>query len=188
MVEYSPGDRAHLDVDPVDRAALALACSGCRGQRRRWAHQSRSANDVAGQLRAVGWGTGAALSIPTRAAGLVVLAPTILSLLSVEVGARRCVGHAWLLARAAEARVTVVRLMVEAALADGKETATDRLEFATQLFGAFRYLSAISNNINQMAKATNATRELPEELSVTLGEVRRLAVQINGLLDEVSSR
>lgn len=93
-----------------------------------------------------------------------------------------------LLARAAEARVTVVRLMVEAALADGKETATDRMEFATQLFGAFRYLSAISNNINQMAKAANATRELPQELSVTLAEVRRLAVRINGLLDEVSAR
>lgn len=88
-----------------------------------------------------------------------------------------------LLAKAQQARVSVPRLLVEAAMADGRETATDRQELAIQLFGAFRFLSALSNNINQMAKATNATGELPDGLGVTLGEVRRLAMRIDGLLD-----
>lgn len=93
-----------------------------------------------------------------------------------------------LLAKAQQARVSVPRLLVEAAMADGRETATDRQELAIQLFGAFRLLSALSNNINQMAKATNATGELPDELGVTLGEVRRLAMRIDGLLDGFDAR
>jgi len=88
-----------------------------------------------------------------------------------------------LLAKAQSARVTVVRLMVESALADRGETATNRHELAVQLFGAFRLLSALSNNINQMAKATNATGDLPKDLAVTLAEVRRLAMRIDGILE-----
>lgn len=92
-----------------------------------------------------------------------------------------------LLRRAADARVTVARLMVESALADGAETATDRREFAHQLFGAFRLLSTMSNNINQIAKGVNAGGELPAELSATLAAVRRLATRIDGILDGLSA-
>lgn len=56
-----------------------------------------------------------------------------------------------LLRRAQEARITVARLMVESALSDSGETATDRRDLAAELFSAFRLLSAISININQMA-------------------------------------
>jgi hypothetical protein len=93
-----------------------------------------------------------------------------------------------LLAKAQHARVSVPRLLVESALAEHSETASERREFAEQLFGAFRLLSAISINVNQMAKATNATGDLPENLEVTLGEVRRVAMRIDGILQEFDAR
>ncbi|WP_257233744.1 plasmid mobilization protein [Rhodococcus qingshengii] len=92
-----------------------------------------------------------------------------------------------LLRRAQEARITVARLMVESALSDAGETATDRRDLAAELFSAFRLLSAISININQMAKATNATGEMPVELNGALVSVRRLADRIHGTLDEMSA-
>ncbi|EQM29984.1 hypothetical protein N601_30095 [Rhodococcus erythropolis DN1] len=92
-----------------------------------------------------------------------------------------------LLRRAQEARITVARLMVESALSDTGETATDRRDLAAELFSAFRLLSAISININQMAKATNATGGIPAELNGALVSVRRLADRINGTLDEMSA-
>ncbi|GAB6925992.1 MULTISPECIES: plasmid mobilization protein [Rhodococcus] len=92
-----------------------------------------------------------------------------------------------LLRRAQEARITVARLMVESALSDTGETATDRRDLAAELFSAFRLLSAISININQMAKATNATGEIPAELNGALVSVRRLADRIHGTLDEMSA-
>ncbi|WP_072713683.1 plasmid mobilization protein [Rhodococcus rhodnii] len=88
-----------------------------------------------------------------------------------------------LLARAQQARVSVPRLMVEAALADHGETATDRRTQLEELFRAFRLLAALSNNVNQMAKATNATGEVAEELAVTLAQVRRCAIRIDGAID-----
>ncbi|ETT25300.1 hypothetical protein RAJCM14343_1244 [Rhodococcus aetherivorans] len=39
-----------------------------------------------------------------------------------------------------------------------------------------------------MAKATNATGDLPENLGVTLGEVRRVAMRIDGILQEFDAR
>lgn len=93
-----------------------------------------------------------------------------------------------LLRRAQEARITVARLMVESALSDSGETATDRRDLAAELFSAFRLLSAISININQMAKATNATGDIPPaELNGALVSVRRLADRIHGTLDEMSA-
>lgn len=92
-----------------------------------------------------------------------------------------------LLRRAQEARITVARLMVESALSDSGETATDRRDLAAELFSAFRLLSAISININQMAKATNATGDIPVELNGALVSVRRLADRIHGTLDEMSA-
>ena len=49
-----------------------------------------------------------------------------------------------------------------------------------------RYLAAVSNNVNQMAKATNATGELQEDLLQTLAAVRRTAERIDDLIDRLS--
>lgn len=89
------------------------------------------------------------------------------------------------LLRLAEAqRVTVPRLLVESALASAtSETPTQRRDAIAELFRLHRLLAAISNNVNQMAKATNATGEVHAELEETLRAVRRTAVRIDEAID-----
>jgi hypothetical protein len=83
--------------------------------------------------------------------------------------------------------VTIPRLLVESALAtDAGETMTERRATIAKLFELHRLLGAISRNVNQIAKATNATRELHPETSATLTAVRRTAERIDALVDELS--
>ena len=92
-----------------------------------------------------------------------------------------------LLRLAHEQRVTVPRLLVESALASGTlETPTERRNAMAELFGLHRLLAAVSNNVNQMAKATNATGEVQDEMVETLRAVRRLAERIDATIDGLS--
>ncbi len=91
--------------------------------------------------------------------------------------------EAQLKARAAEQGITVPRLLVEAALAGGGETATQRREVAAQLFATYRLLAAISNNVNQIARATNATGDAQPETAATLEAVRRTALRVDAALE-----
>lgn len=76
--------------------------------------------------------------------------------------------------RAHDARVSVPRPMVEEALADQiGQTATTRHDLAVELFGVFRLLASITNNVNQIAMATNVVGEQQEEFAATLAAVRR---------------
>lgn len=89
-----------------------------------------------------------------------------------------------LLGLAQAQRVTVPRLLVESALAAGSsQTPTERRDAIAELFRVHRLLAAISNNVNQMAKATNATGEVQDELVVTLRAVRRTAERIDAAID-----
>lgn len=90
-----------------------------------------------------------------------------------------------LLVRLADERgVTVPRLLVEAATAERVgETATDRRELLTELFGLHRALGAVGNNLNQLTRATNATGDLPAELEHTLAAVRRQLDRLDDTLD-----
>lgn len=94
------------------------------------------------------------------------------------------------LLRLAEAQhVTVPRLLVEAALSMSTgETPTQRREVLARLFGIHRLLGAISRNVNQIAKATNATGEIHDELSATMAAVRRTADKISATIDELAMR
>lgn len=95
--------------------------------------------------------------------------------------------EAMLLRLAEEQRVTVPRLLVEAALsAERSETPADRRNTLVELFGAHRLLATISNNVNQMARATNATGEVQAEMVETLRAVRRTAERIDAAVDELS--
>ena len=49
-----------------------------------------------------------------------------------------------------------------------------------------RLLAAVSNNVNQMAKATNATGEVQQDLVETLRAVRRTAGRIDEGIDGLS--
>ena len=93
-----------------------------------------------------------------------------------------------MLLRLAEAqRVTIPRLLVESTLAAAaSETPTERRDAIAELFRLHRLLAAISNNVNQMAKATNATGQVQDELEATLRAVRRTAERIDDAIDGLS--
>ncbi len=91
-----------------------------------------------------------------------------------------------LLRLANEQNVTVPRLLVESTLAvEVGETATQRREAMANLFALYRLLGAISNNVNQMAKATNATGAVHVEMRATLAKVREVAEHIDAELDRL---
>ncbi|MFC0456222.1 plasmid mobilization relaxosome protein MobC [Arthrobacter liuii] len=92
------------------------------------------------------------------------------------------------LMRLAEAQhVTVPRLLVESALAsESSETPTERRNAMAELFAVHRLLAAVSNNVNQIARATNATGEVQAETAVTLTKVRDVAGRIDAAIDGLS--
>lgn len=95
--------------------------------------------------------------------------------------------EARLLALALKYRVSVPKLLVDAALAGGAGEAATRSrardEILVELFGAHRLLAGVANNVNQMARATNATGEVQEAMLVTLAKVREVAMRIDEVVD-----
>lgn len=95
-----------------------------------------------------------------------------------------------LLALALRYRVSVPKLLIDSALAGGAANAAAnasvRDELLTELFKAYRALAGIANNVNQIARATNATGEAQAEMSATLAAVRRTAERIDGLIDQLA--
>ena len=96
--------------------------------------------------------------------------------------------EAVLLRLAMKHRVSVPRLLVESALSEAGETPTERRNAIASLFGLHRLLGSIANNVNQMAKATNATGEVQADMRSTLEAVRRTAVRIDEAVDGLSRR
>lgn len=95
--------------------------------------------------------------------------------------------HARLVELAEEAGTTVPRLLVEAAFADRSAgTSTERRNALAELFRVYRLLAAVSNNVNQIARATNATGEVHEDLVATLAAVRRTAERVDGAIKGLS--
>lgn len=87
-----------------------------------------------------------------------------------------------------EQNVTVPRLLVEAALSlDQRETPTERKQAVAELFKLHRLLAALSNNVNQIARATNATGEIQDEMRAILDAVRRTAVRIDRVVDGLAN-
>lgn len=92
--------------------------------------------------------------------------------------------EAALLLRADKLGVTVPRLLVESALAGGAEAVEvdraeqeERRELWVELNRLQRAVGAIGVNLNQLAKASNATGELDEELRHSLAHLRRVLVR-----------
>ena len=81
----------------------------------------------------------------------------------------------------------LLRLVVETTLAsETGETVTERRNAIGKLFELHRLLAAVSNNVNQIAKATNATGQRQAETDATLAAVRRVAERIDAAVDELS--
>lgn len=97
--------------------------------------------------------------------------------------------EAALLALSAQRNVTVSRLLVESTLRpDVGVTREDLRELLVKLDQGFRLLGSIANNVNQIARATNASHEIQDDLQGTLNAVRRVGVRIDGVMDDVSDR
>ena len=92
-----------------------------------------------------------------------------------------------MLLRLAEAQhVTIPRLLVESALASAtSETPTERRNAMAELFALHRLLAAVSNNVNQMARATNATGEVQEAPVGTPSKLREVAERVAAFVDEL---
>ncbi|WP_336853900.1 plasmid mobilization relaxosome protein MobC [Sinomonas albida] len=89
-----------------------------------------------------------------------------------------------LIVRAAQAGVTVPRLLFDGAFAEAGESAHERRALATELLGIRTLLGAMSNNVNQIARHANATGEFPEDAAATVAAARRLM----GRIDEAVMR
>ena len=83
-------------------------------------------------------------------------------------------------------RVTVPRLLVEAAMSRSGESTTERRAVIAELLAVRRLLAAVSNNVNQLARHANSGDEFPEEAAATLQAVRRLVPRIDAAADALA--
>lgn len=86
---------------------------------------------------------------------------------------------------ATERRITVARLLVESALSGGADVAAARAELAGELFRISRLLGKVGVNVNQIARATNATLETQPETFAAMESVQRVVERLERMLDEV---
>lgn len=96
--------------------------------------------------------------------------------------------HQALIERASGIGVSVPRLMVEASLAGDGQTVSERQGLVVELSVAKRLTAAIGNNLNQLARAVNATGERPDELSVTLEATRRVMGRLEAAVRALDGR
>lgn len=68
-------------------------------------------------------------------------------------------------------------------MAGGGETAAMRRDVIAELFAVHRLLATIANNVNQIAKATNATLETQPETFAVMAAVKRTAERIDDVID-----
>lgn len=83
--------------------------------------------------------------------------------------------EAVLVAKATRHGWTVARLLAESALNGSAEEAAAAKRLTAELFDLQRSFAAVGNNLNQIARATNATMEWQPE---TLGAIRDLEVEL----------
>jgi hypothetical protein len=95
--------------------------------------------------------------------------------------------EAQLVQRAERQRVSVPRLLIEAALAQAGETPTERRQAMVTLLVLRRSLAGVAINVNQLAKQGNVTGEFPHEAEQVLPEIRRAVDRIDAVLDELAA-
>ena len=90
-----------------------------------------------------------------------------------------------LLLLAAPRGITISRLLVESALAGGADAARMRSELGAELFRVGQFLGKVGVNVNQIARATNATLETQPETVAAMVAVQRVCARLDVLLDQV---
>lgn len=79
--------------------------------------------------------------------------------------------------------ITVARLLVESALAGGAQSAAERAGTVAELTVLGNALGRVGVNVNQIARAANATGEVQPATEATLGAVREVAARLAVVLD-----
>ncbi|MGI8416157.1 MAG: plasmid mobilization protein [Nakamurella sp.] len=95
--------------------------------------------------------------------------------------------EARLVERANEAGWTVSRLLVESALAGGADAATARADLAGEMFRVVRLLGNVANNINQMARSTNATGQVQPGTVHALDAIGRATDRLQSVLSDIDA-
>lgn len=83
--------------------------------------------------------------------------------------------------------VTVPRLLVEAALAGGGETPTQRREAMAELFRIRRHLAGVTTNVNQIARAVNTDGRLPVGSAAALSRIEDVVDAIDAAITGLSA-
>lgn len=96
--------------------------------------------------------------------------------------------EAQLLALAEKHRVTIPRLLIEAALSEGTENPSERRDQFMQLSSLQRLVGTVANNINQIARHANATGEVPAEAAASIAHARAVIIRIDRQLAEMAGR
>jgi hypothetical protein len=95
--------------------------------------------------------------------------------------------EAQLVRLAEEQRVSVPRLLIEAALASRGETPTERRHAMVALFGLRRSLAGMATNINQLAAHANAGDEFPRGAAAVLPQLHAAARRIDEAIDRLAA-
>jgi hypothetical protein len=96
--------------------------------------------------------------------------------------------EALLLALAEKHRVTIPRLLIEAALSEGTENPSERRDQFMQLSALQRLVGTLANNINQIARHANATGEVPAEAAASIAHARAVIIRIDRQLADMAGR
>lgn len=96
--------------------------------------------------------------------------------------------EAQLLALAEKHRVTIPRLLIEAALSEGTESPSERRDQFMQLSALQRLVGTVANNINQIAKHANATGEVPAQAAASIAHARGVIIRIDRQLADMAGR
>ena len=88
--------------------------------------------------------------------------------------------------RADAENVTIPRLLIERALADGGETPSERREALVELFRVRRQLAGLATNVNQIAHAVNTDGRLPIGTGAALGQIEDVVEKIDAAIEALA--
>jgi hypothetical protein len=91
-------------------------------------------------------------------------------------------------ARAAAAKISLARLLAEAALAGDAATASEKRAVVGELLAARRLAAAIGNNLNQLARVANSTGWVRPEVDGAAATAGRAVARLEAAARAIAER
>ena len=88
---------------------------------------------------------------------------------------------------AAEAGVSVQRLVLEQLLVGGRPTVSARRRATDEFLGMQRQLVGLATNVNQLARVGNSSGVVPAGTAEALSAISRLEIQVATVLEQLAS-